>query len=124
MYRAIDECGAGMAAALSSRFTVVTHDRRGRGNSDDTLPYAVQGAVDDVTELITRVGAPTAALGESSGAVLALEAVLGGAPITKLACMSHPSPSRKTPTRCRPTSRTGSMPSSPPTGVTRCSNSS
>jgi hypothetical protein len=37
---------------LSSRFTVVTDDRRGRGNSDDTLPYAVQRAVDDVTALI------------------------------------------------------------------------
>jgi pimeloyl-ACP methyl ester carboxylesterase len=90
MYRAIDECGAGMAAALACRFTVVTYDRRGRGDSDDTLPYAVRREVDDVTALITRVGAPALAVGESSGAVLALEAVLGGAPITKLALYEPP----------------------------------
>jgi predicted GNAT family acetyltransferase len=37
MYRAIDECHAGMTAALPSCFTVViTYDRRGRGDSDDT----------------------------------------------------------------------------------------
>ena len=35
-YRAIGECHAGMTAALPSCFTVITYDRRGRGDSDDT----------------------------------------------------------------------------------------
>jgi hypothetical protein len=29
-------------------FTVVTYDHRGRGDSDDTLPYAVQREVADI----------------------------------------------------------------------------
>jgi pimeloyl-ACP methyl ester carboxylesterase len=36
MYRAIDECHAGMTAALPSCFTVITYDRRGRGDSGDS----------------------------------------------------------------------------------------
>jgi pimeloyl-ACP methyl ester carboxylesterase len=101
-----------MAAALSCRFTVVTHDRRGRGDSGDTLPYAVQREVEDITALITHMGAPAAALGESSGVVLALEAVLGGALITKLALYEPSFIVANDRTRRRPT------------GVTRCSNCS
>ena len=41
----------------------------------------MQREIEDITALITHVGA-AAPLGESSGAVLALKAVLGGAPIT------------------------------------------
>jgi hypothetical protein len=41
----------------------------------------VQREIEDITALITHVGA-AAAVGESSGAVLALKAVLGGAPIS------------------------------------------
>lgn len=52
-----------MAAAPSSPFTVVTYDHRERGDSDDTLPYAVQREAEDITALITQVGAPAAAGG-------------------------------------------------------------
>jgi pimeloyl-ACP methyl ester carboxylesterase len=90
MHRAIDGCAAGMAAALSSKFTVVTYDRRGRGDSTDTPPYAVQREVEDITALIAHVGGPATAFGESSGAVLALEAVRRGCPVTRLALYEPP----------------------------------
>ena len=90
MHRAIDDCAAGMAAALSPKFTVVTYDRRGRGDSTDTPPYAVQREAEDISALIAHVGAPATAFGESSGAVLALEAVLLGAPVTGLALYEPP----------------------------------
>jgi pimeloyl-ACP methyl ester carboxylesterase len=90
MYRAIDECATGMAAALASRFTIITYDRRGRGNSGDTPPYTVQREVEDIVALIGQVETPAVAFGESSGAVLALEAVLAGAPISKLALNEPP----------------------------------
>ena len=37
---------------LTSHFTVFTYDRRGRGQSTDTLPYAVEREIDDLQSLI------------------------------------------------------------------------
>jgi pimeloyl-ACP methyl ester carboxylesterase len=90
MHRAIDDCGSGMAATLSSHYTVLTYDRRGRGDSGDTQPYAVQREVEDITALITEFGDTAMVFGESSGGVLALEAVLAGAPISRLALYEPP----------------------------------
>ncbi|GAB3881198.1 alpha/beta hydrolase [Kibdelosporangium lantanae] len=90
MHRAIDECGAGMAAELSDGYTVVTYDRRGRGESGDTPPYTVQREIADITALVTEFGDTAMVFGESSGAVLALEAVLAGAPVSRLALYEPP----------------------------------
>ncbi|MEV4569425.1 alpha/beta fold hydrolase [Nonomuraea sp. NPDC049419] len=90
MHRAIDACGSGMASRLSFRYTVVTYDRRGRGESGDSPPYAVRSEVEDIIALITRFGDTAMVFGESSGAVLALEAVLAGAPISRLALYEPP----------------------------------
>lgn len=90
MHRAIDACGSGMAAALSPDHTVITYDRRGRGESGDTQPYAVQREIEDITALITEFGDTAMVFGESSGGVLALEAVLAGAPISRLALYEPP----------------------------------
>ncbi len=90
MHRAIDECGSGMAAALSSRYTVITYDRRGRGESGDTKPYAVRREIEDITALIAAFGDTAMVFGESSGGVLALEAALAGAPISRLAVYEPP----------------------------------
>ena len=63
-----------LAALLSERFTVINYDRRGRGASTDTLPYAVEREVEDIEALIDAAGGSACVFGHSSGAVLALEA--------------------------------------------------
>ena len=82
--------GRSLAPNLADRFTVYTYDRRGRGDSSDTLPYAVDGEIEDLTALITEVGGSSHVFGLSSGAALALEAAARGAAITKLALYEAP----------------------------------
>jgi pimeloyl-ACP methyl ester carboxylesterase len=73
-----------LAQALAGRFTVISYDRRGRGESTDTLPYAVQREVEDIAALIAHAGFKAAVYGHSSGAGLALNAAASGLPITRL----------------------------------------
>lgn len=68
------EAATSLAAALAPDFTVYAYDRRGRGDSGDTAPYAVEREVEDIDALITEAGGKAFVLGHSSGAVLALEA--------------------------------------------------
>jgi len=65
---------AKLAKFLARKFTVVNYDRRGRGNSADTPPYAVEREVEDIEALIDAAGGSAFLFGSSSGAVLALEA--------------------------------------------------
>ena len=55
-------------------FHRLAYDRRGRGESGDTAPYAVEREVEDIDALITEAGGSAFVFGHSSGAVLALEA--------------------------------------------------
>src|SRR5204863_2133582 len=64
---------ASLAACLSPHFTVFAYDRRGRGDSSDRAPYAVEREVEDLDALITEAGGSAFVFGHSSGAVLALE---------------------------------------------------
>jgi pimeloyl-ACP methyl ester carboxylesterase len=63
-----------LAALLEPYFTVYNYDRRGRGDSGDTPPYAVQREVEDIEALIDEAGGSAFLYGLSSGAVLGLEA--------------------------------------------------
>jgi pimeloyl-ACP methyl ester carboxylesterase len=81
---------AELAAALADDHTVLTYDRRARGVSGDTAPYAVDREVEDLSALIDRVGGSAAVFGYSSGAVLALRAAADGAKITHLALYEAP----------------------------------
>jgi len=63
-----------LADALSGDVTAVAYDRRGRGESTDTLPFAVEREIEDIDALIAAVGAPAYAFGMSSGAMLLLRA--------------------------------------------------
>jgi pimeloyl-ACP methyl ester carboxylesterase len=65
---------ASVAGLLKEHFTVFTYDRRGRGDSGNTLPYAVQREVEDIAALIAEAGGTAFLCGASSGAILALEA--------------------------------------------------
>ena len=62
--------------AFAKEFTVYTFDRRGRGDSGNTLPWSVDREVDDINALIDAAGGTAYVYGHSSGAVLALEAAL------------------------------------------------
>jgi MFS family permease len=45
-----------VAQALSEHFTVITYDRRGRGESDDSAPYEVEREIEDLAALIAAAG--------------------------------------------------------------------
>jgi pimeloyl-ACP methyl ester carboxylesterase len=79
-----------LAALLAQHFTVFHYDRRGRGASLDTQPYAVERKVEDLAALIKEAGGQAAVFGMSSGGVLALEAAKRGLAITKLALYEPP----------------------------------
>jgi pimeloyl-ACP methyl ester carboxylesterase len=79
-----------LATELARDFDVVTYDRRGRGDSGDSTPYAVQGEVDDIAALLTAVGGSAAIYGHSSGAGLAAIAASTGLPFTKVVLHEPP----------------------------------
>jgi pimeloyl-ACP methyl ester carboxylesterase len=79
-----------LAEALSEHFTVITYDRRGRGESGDTAPYSVEREVEDLAALIEAAGGSAHLCGFSSGAVLALDAAARGLPVTGLALYEPP----------------------------------
>jgi pimeloyl-ACP methyl ester carboxylesterase len=80
----------GLAPLLAERFTVINYDRRGRGDSTDTPPYAVEREIEDIEALIEEVGGSAHVFGISSGAALALEAANRGLAIEKLALYEAP----------------------------------
>jgi pimeloyl-ACP methyl ester carboxylesterase len=64
----------GLAPLLAKHFTVYTYDRRGRGDSGDTEPYAVEREIEDIEALVDAAGGSAHLYGVSSGAVLAARA--------------------------------------------------
>jgi pimeloyl-ACP methyl ester carboxylesterase len=78
-----------LAKLLSPRFTVLTYDRRGRGESADTPPYAVAREVEDLEALLTQVGAANV-WGMSSGAALALQLAAKTKRVKKVAVYEAP----------------------------------
>ena len=83
---------AGTAERLAQHFTVFAYDRRGRGKSGDTVPYAIQREIEDLDALIAEAGGSAYVFGHSSGAILALDAarLLANTRLTKLALYEPP----------------------------------
>ncbi|MGH7430000.1 MAG: alpha/beta fold hydrolase [Candidatus Methylomirabilaceae bacterium] len=80
-----------LAAALQERFTVLNYDRRGRGDSGETLPYSVERELEDLDALIAEAGGSSSSVfGYSSGATPALRAAARGLAISKLALYEPP----------------------------------
>ena len=75
---------------LAQHFTVFTYDRRGRGESGDIAPYAVEREIEDLQAIANQAGAPPFALGISSGGALILQAVARGGGVRKLALYEPP----------------------------------
>jgi pimeloyl-ACP methyl ester carboxylesterase len=78
------------AEGFAAHHTVLVHDRRGRGDSGDTQPYAVAREIEDVAAVVAAAGAPAAVYGHSSGAALALHAAAAGVPMTRLVLHDPP----------------------------------
>ena len=79
-----------LAEELAGDFTVINYDRRGRGDSGDTQPYAVEREVEDIGALIAEAGGTASVYGHSSGAVLALHAADHGLPVARLVMYEPP----------------------------------
>jgi pimeloyl-ACP methyl ester carboxylesterase len=80
-----------LATRLSPHFTVIIYDRRGRGESMDTQPFALEREIEDIEALINEAGGEACVYGISSGAALALEAALKlGEKVKKLALYEPP----------------------------------
>ena len=88
-YRGMGQSGQ-LAELLAQHFTVFTYDRRGRGGSGDTAPYAVEREVEDIAALLSEAGGAAFVWGMSSGAVLALEAANLLSGIKRLALYEAP----------------------------------
>jgi pimeloyl-ACP methyl ester carboxylesterase len=83
--------GSELARLLAPHFTVYGFDRRGRGQSGDTLPYAVDREIDDIQALIERAGGSAFLYGHSSGGPLAMRAALRlGRQVSKIAMYEAP----------------------------------
>src|SRR6266480_3121699 len=65
-----------LSKLLAPHFTVYNYDRRGRGDSGDTKPYAVEREVEDIEALIDEAGGTAYLYGHSSGGSLILEAAV------------------------------------------------
>ena len=80
----------GLAPLLTGAFTVYRYDRRGRGASGDTPPYAPEREVDDLAALIAEAGDPARVYGYSSGALLALHTAAQTAAIERMVLLEPP----------------------------------
>ena len=79
-----------LASRLSSRFTVVNYDRRGRGDSGDGAGSSVELEIEDLRSVVKAAGREVMVFGLSSGAVLALRAAAAGVPMSRIAVYEPP----------------------------------
>jgi pimeloyl-ACP methyl ester carboxylesterase len=90
-FRAFDPNLAVLAGLLADAFTVINYDRRGRGESGNTLPFSPQREIEDIAALVAGpAGGRASLLGYSSGGVVALEAAAAGLPIDKVVMYEPP----------------------------------
>jgi pimeloyl-ACP methyl ester carboxylesterase len=81
---------AGLAEQLADRHTVYNYDRRGRGDSGDTPPYAIEREIEDIAAVIEVAGGSAHLYGSSSGAGLGMHAAATGLSVVKLALWEPP----------------------------------
>jgi len=81
---------APLAAELARHFTVYNFDRRGRGGSGDTQPYAVERELEDIAVLLAEAGGAAHLYGPSAGGGLVLKAAAAGLPVDRVAVYDVP----------------------------------
>jgi pimeloyl-ACP methyl ester carboxylesterase len=79
-----------LASQLAQHFTVFTYDRRGRGQSGDKAPYAVEREIEDLRAVANEAGADPFVVGISSGGALILQAVASGVSVKEIALYEPP----------------------------------
>ncbi|HWD81957.1 MAG TPA: alpha/beta hydrolase [Kribbella sp.] len=89
-HRAVNPANAELGKLLSDGFRTYVYDRRGRGESTDTAPYAIQREIEDVAALVEDAAQPAILFGWSSGCLLALDAAAAGLPIAGLVLFEPP----------------------------------
>ena len=82
--------GLPLAELLAPHFSVVSYDRRGRGDSNEASPWSIDREVEDLAALIDAAGGKASLYGISSGALLAVDAAVRGLPVAKLALYEPP----------------------------------
>jgi pimeloyl-ACP methyl ester carboxylesterase len=76
---------------LTQHFTVVTYDRRGRGDSGDTQPFTPEKEYADLAAVAAAAGPrPPFVFGHSSGAAIALRAAAAGLPVAGIVAYEAP----------------------------------
>jgi pimeloyl-ACP methyl ester carboxylesterase len=88
--RSTPTSGMPLASLLAHRFTVFSYDRRGRGDSGNASPFAIEREVEDLAALISEAGDAATVFGNSSGGLLAIEAAIQGLSIPKLVLYEPP----------------------------------
>ena len=90
-YRAFDDGTlAQLSELLGKHFTVYNYDRRGRGDSGDTLPFAKEREIEDLQALVQNAGGKAMVLGFSSGSVVTLDAAAVTPGIIRVAVYEPP----------------------------------
>ncbi|MCP2337803.1 alpha/beta fold hydrolase [Actinomadura rupiterrae] len=83
---------------LSQRFTVITYDRRGRGDSGDTQPFAPEREYEDLAAVAAASSSEAPfVFGHSSGAAIALRAAAAGMSVAGLVAYEAPFATADTP---------------------------
>jgi alpha/beta hydrolase family protein len=77
-------------AMAGAGFIAITYDRRGRGDSGDTTPYAVEREIEDLAAVIAAQAGTAGLHGQSSGGALANRATAAGLPVTSLSTFETP----------------------------------
>lgn len=90
-HRVIDPNTTAAAKLLGgSGFTTIVYDRRGRGRSGDTPPWAVEREVEDVAALVAAGGGTATLYSSSAGAAVVLAAAVADVGVTGLVLYEPP----------------------------------
>ena len=79
-----------LAKLLAERFTVINYDRRGRGDSTEVKPFALEREIEDVQALLEAAGGSGSLWGWSSGGALALRAAGAGLAVERISVYEVP----------------------------------
>jgi len=90
-----------LAKLLAEHCTVINYDRRGRGDSTEVKPFALEREIEDIQALIEAEGGSASLWGWSSGGALALRAASAGVSVERLSV--YEVPFMVTPAARRPT---------------------